>query len=1119
MVKMIRKKIIFSLIGIYVFWLALLPIMVKNAFLAICVNYSHNSAYEIVLRNPKVQFSILPTGTFAAENVIIKAKNETAELSLDDLKLRIRLLPLLSGKIRVNELRISKANLSANLVKELELDKDFVTKFENRKFRFNVISIKEFEAQFYQKELKTPIIYKGKDFKFCRKNRYVKLQNNSTLNVAGNVSKVISNLYLPKNNDLRKTVFDIEVENVDIAPLRAYFKHYLPEDLVELRGIINVNATKDGFVTELKNCGIIMKDSAKSIIFPANLNVKSKFNITRNYINFDDIDVDSKNIHMSMNGRLSDYFGNAMPTLDMNVRVNKSRVEEIIDLMPPFKVEEIDVYKLKKYQFYGEALANFSIKGRLPEPDIVGDIYINDGILTKPIPNTTKGATIKLNLVGKHVNFDVIVPAGGLEKVWVKGSQELYNIKYADLIVKRTESVNLKVAQEVLNPLHEILNFIIGPVPIMDIEGKGNIDIQVKGNRKNPHVWGVFNIKDGKASFNDASQLIMTKVEAVLKFIDQSATFTTKKATLNEKDFSLNGICDLHGKFDFNAISQNQPTEKLYKAIQASTMLPEVKNLLPEMDYIRGFLDLNLKIYGNVKDIENIKFNENTFAKGEIVLKDNAFKEQNILIDKTNGKVKFDNMNAEADITASIGNLPMNIKGRVKNELADLALDIPRLNPNFLISDEQTRTKQYLPYVSVQGKYYGSVKDVDYSKLNLKAVVLGSAPNSKIKYQSNGLINIANNKIVIKDVKGFLNDEQNTFKIDLNVDNAFGKNIVSNGLINLKTPDLSLYNDILASDIIPDNFKKYTKDYKFQKGALDLNAKISNNKLNAFVDIGGVSFDYLPLEMPVDIINGSLGVRNNTLRLNKINLLADNMPILADGDIRDIFDKKIFNLYFNSKPQQEFIDKYINKNQIYPIKIKGDIVYWVRLKGTSENCDLKAEIDMSKDSSFYHFGATIGDIENAIEVSIDSKITEGNIHKIREFSYDKIIDSQSGRQTKLNMLRAWGGVTILKDDLAFDNLHIKTSHPTDARIFNIIFRKPNIKQGQFTSDLKFNGKLSNAKVLGDFHIFETNIPFLDTTMKNIELVFKDKIIDLRIKSLILVPKVMLWGMISYLMEY
>ena len=236
-------------------------------------------------------------------------------------------------------------------------------------------------------------------------------------------------------------------------------------------------------------------------------------------------------------------------------------------------------------------------------------------------------------------------------------------------------------------------------------------------------------------------------------------------------------------------------------------------------------------------------------------------------------------------------------------------------------------------------------------------------------------------------------------------------------------------------------------------------------------------------------------MRNNGLRLNKINLLADDMPILADGEVYDLFNKQNFNLYFNSKPRQDFIDKYINKNQIYPLKIKGDIVYSARAKGVLNDFDLKTDINMAKDSSIYHLGATVGDIENAIVLNFDTRVHNQNILKIREFSYDKIISSQSGRETRLNMLKSHGEIDILKDDLGFKDLIIKTHNPTDARIFNIIFRKPNIKQGQFTSDLKFNGKASAPKLIGNFHIFETDIPFLDTTMKNITFLFKDKTID------------------------
>ncbi len=1098
---MLRKYII-TIIGFYIFWMGILPLVITNTAKVLCKNYSHNSNYEITLDNPRTILTPLPVCKFSANKISVKSKTDNTKADIENFKIKIRLLPLLSGKLHVNSIAAENFEFQTSLKDNMELDKDFVKKLETAKTTFNSIRINKFRTELSQKDIKTPIIYSGENLLFQKKNKYVKFTIDSTLEMQDRISEADIDLYLPKNNDIKKSVFEVNVSNLDISPLKAYLKHYLPNDLVELKGIINISANKGELVTELKNCSAIMKDSAKTIIFPDKMQIKSKFNIKRQYITLENVDIESKNIHASLDGKISNYFGNAMPVLDLNIRVNKSKVEDFINLLPAFKVEEIDVYKLKKYKFYGDALANLSIRGRLPEPDVTGNIYINNGILTKPIPNTTQGATIKLKLTGKYAQFDVSVPAGGGEKVWVKGSQELYNVKYADMTIKSTKNVDLHVAEVVLNPLHEILNFIIGPVPIMDIYGKGNIDILVKGNRKTPHIWGALNVNNASVNFNEIPDLILKNAEAVLTFNDQEAIFSSKKGFVNEKVFKINGTCNLFGKFDFDVESQNQPTEILYKAIQTATMVPDVQKMLPKLDNISGTTDLKLKVYGAVKYIEDLKFNENTFAKGEITIKDNDFTFQNITVNKTNGSVKFDNNNADADIKALIANSPMSIKAKIKNNIGDLILDIPKLNPNFLINDQ----KPYLPYISVFTKYKGDINDIEYNKLSLNAKILDSNPQSILKFNSGEII-VNNNKVNIKNLKGFIQNNKNSFESDLRIDNAFTTNPELNGNIRLKTPDLTLLNEILTSDIFP----KYTKDFEFQKGAIDLNCKFFNNKINMYTDLGGISFIYHPLELPVHILNGTVSVRNNTLKLNKLNLLADKMPILADGEIRDIFDKQNFNIYINSKPQQEFIDKYINKNQIYPIKIKGDIVYSAKIKGIPNNYDLKANVDMQKDSSVYHFGATIGDLENAISLYTDTQVLNKNHLQIKDFSYDKLIESQSGKQTRLNMLKAKGGVELLKDDLGFKDLRIKTNTPTDARIFNIIFRKPNIKQGQFTSDLKINGKLSNPHVLGNFHIFETNIPFLDTVMKNITFVFRDRTVELTSKGEVMGNEVLFEG--------
>lgn len=1095
---MLKNKLFILLVGFYIFWLGVLPLVLTSSVETLCEKFFQKTNYSLDIKEPQVKLSILPILTFKANEIILSSKLNSDKININNLEFKLRILPILSGNFHFNSVAANEITTLLNLNKKLELEKDFFKKIKNTNISFNTIQIKKFETLLFQKDVSMPIKHFGNDLLLERKNRYIKFRMQSNLSVAGKNSNSNWDLYLPKNNDIKKTIFNIQLSNFDISTLKAYLKNYLPTDLKELNGIINIYANKDELITELKNCSAIMNDYTKSIILPDKFIIKSKFNINKNFINFENVEINSPKIHIGMSGRIYNYFGKSMPTVDLNIRLNKSKIEDLVNLLPPFKIEELDAYKLKKHKFYGDIIGNLTIKGRLPEPDIFGDIFANNGILVKPIPNTNQGATVKLRFSGKHAYFDVNVPAGNGEFVEVTGTQEIYNIKFADMTIKSSNNVNLKYAQNVLNPLHEILNFIIGPVPIMDINGYGNISITVKGNRKNPHVWGQMNVFNGTVRFNDLSQLKLENAEAKLNFNDQNVQFNLIKGLVNNKKIDISGSCNLLGKFDFDVKSSSQPSSKLYSALLATDFLPELNNFLPELDYIKGNTDLDLKIYGNVKNIQDLKINENVFAKGKITFLNNKFRIQNVEIDDVNGEVKLDGINSDTDMTASINSLPLNVKSKIKNNFSDIVLNIPKINPNFLLK-ENLKKQDYLPYISVFAKYKGNIEKIQYNRIFLEAKVLSPIPQSKIKINS-GNLTLSNNKINISNLNGYIVDEKNILNSDIKIVDAFTQEPRVNGNIHIATPNLALINEILQSEMLPSSIKKYLNNIEFVEGKADLDLKVINNKLNLFTDLSGIKLKYLPIDLPIEFINGNISIKNNILKLNKINLLADDMPLLLDGEIREIFDRQNFNLYLNSKPKQEFIDKYINKNQIYPIKIKGDIVYWARLKGIIDNYDLKLKIDLNKDSSIYHFGATIGDIENAISAYLDCKVINKNNFKIKEFSYDKKIDSLNGKQTEVNMLKSQGGVKILKDDLSFEDLTIKTSYPTDARIFNIIFRKPNIKQGQFTSDLKFNGNLSNPKILGNFYISETNIPFFDTSIKNIELIFKEKKVNIIAKG-------------------
>ena len=1100
--KQLLKKYFVIILGIYVFWLAGIPLVFSRVIPVICENITYNSQYNVSIENPRLYTNIIPTSLLKADSIIISSKISKNHIYIKNFKLKLRLLALLSGNVHLNTVQASEIDINYVIdEKTNKLDKDFVSRLLNTKICCDSVIIKKFIIKLHEANVAEDAIYEAGNINYVKNGRYLKLNLKSDLKLKGKTSVINAAIYLPKNNSINDSNIDIKISNFDIAPLGDYFKNYLPKDVTGINGIVNLDANKEHLDFSVINGACLREDAAKSIIFPHELKVNSGLNLTRNNIIINNAEILSKKINAVVSGVISNYFDKSKPEMSIDVRINNSRIEDFIGMLPDFKTEDIDVYKLKKYKFYGDIIGNISIKGDIVEPSVVGSIFINNGILTKPILGA-KGATIKLDFKGKYLNFDVTVPAGNSEKVMVKGGVELYNVKYADMRVWSTGHVDLATAEEKVVPLHEILNFILGPVPIMNIRGNGNIDIIIKGNRKTPHIWGEFNLNNTTTYFNEIPNLVLSNSDASLLFDDENALFNLKSGMIDGKDISINGTCSVNGKFDFDVESNNQDLAYLYKSVVTSTMLDEIKNMIPSFDIVQGPINLKLKVYGNIKDITKAKFNENFFTKGSLELLGNSFSYLGKNIYDTKGNILFDNTNASIDINSVIGMSKLCVKAIVKDKFTDAKIIIPRLYLRDVV-DSSDKFQQDIAniIVDVSAKYKGRTDNIEYNKIDFQAKILEVLKENKLKI-SNGFVSLKNGRLQIKDISGNFVDSLSSFYINLVVDNLNEKPIV-NGSIRLKDFELNLFNAFGEYAIIPKNIREVIRKVHFTKGKVNLKANISNNNVNASTDLGGIAFIYTPLNMPIQVVNGSIYAKRNYLGINKINLMADDLPILIDGGINDLYSSPVIKLYMNSKPKQGFIDKYFNNNHIYPLKIKGDIVSCLKLKGSKDDVDIELDANMEKDSSVYYMGATIGDVENAIILNLNMNVLKQRLLKIKEFSYDKLIESQGKRKTQLNMLKVSGEVSLHDDDMEFHDLKIKTNNPTDARIFNLMFKKPNIKQGQFTSNLKFNGKLSKPYIVGVFHIVETNIPFFDTTIKNLSLVFKDKTIDLYSKGEVL----------------
>lgn len=721
----------------------------------------------------------------------------------------------------------------------------------------------------------------------------------------------------------------------------------------------------------------------------------SDINFINNGIEINDLNIKGDNINAFASGKIT-KLNAKIPHLDMKIGVNNSKVENVLPLIPdiPNLSPDMDLILLKQTGFWGDASGNLEIKGKADYPNVYGNVLIKNAYMVKPIPNAEK-ATIKLDFKGDKMDLDVKVPTSPSQTVWVNGPVNLDKERTADLHITSTKEVDLKTAQIVLNPLHDILYFDIGPVPIMDIRGKGAINLHVTGTRKNPHGWGQFSFKNATVSFTDIHNMILQNGSGTLDFNNQDTLFQTKTATLNGKPVSVKGTCSLIGILNFDVVSDGQDLSKLLNTIKTSPMLEDIQKLLSPVEKAQGNANIKINLNGQVKDINDVVFNKNIFAKGSIELLSDIIKLKNTPAVKTSGIVNFDNLNADFNLQSAVNLSRLDINGKIKDNYGNIKVISNRFN----LGDGIKVMEVKIPYAK------------DFSTINSSFIA---------KYDGK-IDNIDLNKLWVK-----------------------GR-IYSN---------------------------------KGAKSAIIVN-------------------------------NSDFELRNSHLRLPRINAKFGQMPVLLEGRVTNIQNNPNLNLYVNAKPSQEFFDEFFNKKSVYPIKLKGDTNITSRISGPLNNINSKTIVNISENSHLYYMGATIGDVENPVRITVDNTYS-GNKIKINNLQYDKIITSQNNKPYAGTQLNASGVLQLLdNNNIAFNNFKIKTQTPSDAKIFNIIFRKPFMKQGVFTSDLVLNGTSLNPKILGKMDITSIDIPFFDSTIRDINLNFKPDKIYIQSKGTVLTNDVQL----------
>lgn len=1104
-----------------------------------------SSGYRIDIGNPKLSMGFFPSIWISSDNISLLNDDSSKALSIDNPKLKLKLFPLLRKKIDITKLSASKEEANFVFTKDSEfLIGQYPLKLSNKEKKFTLskmdMNLGEYNIHLNDKKNNRTANLSGGHFEQGKyvANKRLKFATESVLTVDDKSTDIKADIdiALPISS-LTEDTFRVSanITDFDLASISDYVSYATQGRLTSLAGIVNfvANTQKDKYghkniTTTLttQDLKVIGKDRASSIIYPNKLIANINFDTVQNGINFENTTLESDNIHFRIDGKVFDI-GNKAPKYNIEAEVKNTRLEDIVAIFPwsPKVLPDFNLYKLKEHIIYGEGNGNLKFVGQGNRPNVTGEVHLSDAYVIKPIKGAPANISADMEFIGKQMLIKVFGPITKDQNVTLQGKVWIDGSKYSELNVTSTNAVPLAPAQDVINPMHDILRFQMGPIPLMKIAGYGNVDVHSAGTKLDPHIWGKVNFFNAKASFIEVKHLELQDGSGEVVFNDKKTTFKTHKASLYGKPIDVHGDCITMGDLNVYVTSNGHDIKKLVKVIKDSPILYEVDKVIAPFTKPDGIADVFLHIYGVSKNAEEIVFNEDLFTKGTVKLHNARTVLQDTFLPFTNinGVVNFDKYNSDYDVTGYVRNSKVHVVGTGSQSIIDLKAysDKAQLNDVFDLLQQNT----LLPYKDEIGKIYGSFAagyngyveaggQLDYNKIVADGNLFSNMHTDNPIQIDGGTFNIKNGLLTTSQLKGLFNGHPATLSFvakDLDKEEFS----IAEATFNFKNFDISSITKIKDEIKLPKDIATQINNLEELNGVIDIIGTIKNNNIYANTDLKNTSFIYKPIGAMVKVMSGHANMRGTTLYLDKVNTQISSMPVFINGKIFDVMSEKPnLNLSISSKLTQPFFDRFLNSKSVYPIKVKGDINFNTNLKGTFNALKTSSTLNMAENSSIYYMGATLAGAPcgvlnteeittNPVTITADAVVYPDKL-KLNSLRYDQTITSQNKKKSVQNQLVASGEFTLLENNIiGLNDVKIKTENPTNARIFNVLFKKPTIKQGVFTTDLTLNGTSVAPYVLGFLNITSIDIPLLDSTVRDISMDFKEDFINVNTKAVVI----------------
>jgi len=1009
----------------------------------------------ITLKNPS--FTFKPIG-FLFNRVYFK------KLAVDDIKININ--------------RNSKGEV--DIIKALKsFDKLTNKNLALTRLDLNIGNIDLVFNDSYKTKSTTKLNLKNTSSNISKRKKELYFHQIGIIETSKNNKKQIANLiinasskYPFSNIESNNLNLNINLDNIDLFIFSDLAKKYISKDIDSLEGSskLNIKSEKNYQKLNLKLFNPTLKLKEKTVSpYKENIDLAAFFTLNKNKINFWDLKIKSKDLDILSNGEIIDFFAKK-PKCTLNINIKNTQINKIIPFIPDNAIfyRPKGIPTLKKTNFH--ALADGKLEVKLFPLNIKGNLKAQN-VHIPSYPKPYKQNDVNAIFMGDKVRILTRIFTPDNEYVSVDGISNLDNSLWGKYSVKSTSKIDLAFAQLYLVPIQQIIGFNIGPVPIMDISGYGNININTQGTIDDAQIFGNFNAYNANAKIEGLSAKL-TQGKCNLVFDNKDIIFKELKGKLDGADFILSGKSNTSGDISLNAKIKNAYTDKILETFNNSLISKPYTKLTSNIQKITGKLEADINLSGKIKNFEDPSFFTTLTPSGNINLKDTDFILNNkIKINKLSGYLNFgekqkgqfrfnikdSTFNSEFSSNDNISKISKGENFNLETLISSNKIIFNNISQMLLESDFLNKTSKNLLndfsninfysklFLKSEGQASLNSFNAQSFKHNGYLIGLNSSETNSVKFDS-GIVKISNNKLIFDNLK--IKTKEGNLKANGNIYNITSKNPLG---------DL----EISLNDIKLDELNKI-----FPK------LKSSNAKIN----------------------NGQIIFKNNNLKLNSLSINYSDTPFFLNANLKDIYSAKLFDSDFSTILNEKSADDLINPYLISPLKITGEIPIKGSFKGNIENYFLDFSASIPKNSDISFSGANLGDFNHKRELQGNISVSN-NIAKINNLKLIKHIANQNNKINPIVALKANGKIIQNGNSFSYDDFKIATNSPINVRILNLIFKKSILKKGNFDCNISLNGNTKLPKTSGKVNLYDLDIPLYNTKIDNVKINISNSFID------------------------